>query len=187
VAGVPPRRRHQLLHLHRSAATFLGMPEIQRQPVPRNDAGEFDTAMAFLTFARNCVVKKTEGLSEDQLRRVMVSSGTSLLGLLWHLVDGERYWFGYHLAGRGGDEYDFSMRVPSSVSADEVLRTYQEAITTSDEILNQLTDLEQPMAIPTDEKRHTARWVVAHMTSETVRHAGHADILRELIDGTTGR
>jgi uncharacterized damage-inducible protein DinB len=163
------------------------MPETQRQPVPRNDAGETDTAIAFLAFARNCVIKKTASLSEEQLRRVMVDTGTSLLGVVWHLIDAERYWIGYHLAGRGVDDYDFSMTVPPDVSADEVLRGYRDAVATSDEILANLTDLGQLMAIPTDEKRHTARWVIAHMTSETARHAGHADILRELIDGTTGR
>jgi uncharacterized damage-inducible protein DinB len=164
------------------------MPETQRQPVPRNDAGEADTALAFLTFARNCVVKKTEGLSEDQLRRAMVDTGTSLLGLVWHLIDAERYWFGYHLAGHGVDEFEFSMEAPLDITADEVLLAYRDAIAASDAILTALTGLDQTMAIPTeDDKRHSARWVIAHMTSETARHAGHADILRELIDGTTGR
>jgi uncharacterized damage-inducible protein DinB len=163
------------------------MAETQREPVPRNDGGELDTALAFLTFARNSVIKKTENLAEEQLRRVMVGTGTSLLGLVWHLIDGERYWFGYHVAGRGADDYDFAMTVPPDVSADEVLATYREAVATSDEILADLTDLDQLMSIPTDERRHSVRWVVAHMTSETARHAGHADILRELIDGTTGR
>jgi uncharacterized damage-inducible protein DinB len=163
------------------------VPETQREPVPRNDAGELDTATAFLTFARSCVIKKTEGLSEQQLRQVVADTGTSLLGLVWHLIDGERYWFGYHLAGRGVDDYEFGMAVPAEISSDDVLLRYREAIAASDAILDELTDLDQPMAIPTAERRHTARWVVAHMTSETARHAGHADILRELIDGTTGR
>ena len=163
------------------------MPETQRQPVPRNDGGELDTATAFLTFARSCVIKKTDGLTEEQLRQAMVPTGTSLLGLVWHLIDAELYWFGYQLAGRGVDDYEFSMTAPADVTAEEVLRRYRESIAASDEILAGLTDLDQPMAIPVGDRRHTARWVVAHMTSETVRHAGHADILRELIDGTTGR
>ena len=167
--------------------TFVGVPETQRQPVPRNDGGEADTATAFLTFARECVIKKASGLSEEQLRRVMVPTGTSLLGLVWHLIDGERYWFGYHLAGRGADDYEFSMTVPADVAADEVVARYREAIAASDAIVANLSSLDERMAIPTDEHRHTARWVIAHMTSETVRHAGHADIIRELIDGTTGR
>jgi len=156
--------------------------------VPRNDDGEADTALAFLTFARHCVIKKTEGLSEEQLRRVMVESGTSLLGLVWHLIDAERYWFGHQLAGQGVDDFEFEMTVPADVSCGEVIAAYRDAIAASDAILGDLSDFDQRMAIPTEDgKRHTARWVVAHMTSETVRHAGHADILRELIDGTTGR
>jgi uncharacterized damage-inducible protein DinB len=163
------------------------VPETQRQPVPRNDGGEADTALAFLTFARACVIKKTEGLTEEQLRRAMVPTGTSLLGLVWHLIDAERYWFGYHLAGRGVDEYEFSMDVPTELDADEGLSRYRDAIAASDDVITGLTSLDQRMAIPTSEHRHTARWVIAHMTSETARHAGHADILREMIDGTTGR
>lgn len=90
------------------------MAETQRQPVPRNDGGERDTALAFLAFARGCVIKKTEGLSDGQLRQVMVDSGTSLLGLVQHLADAERYWFGYHVGGIGVDDYDFSMEVPGA-------------------------------------------------------------------------
>jgi len=164
------------------------MAETQREPVPRNDDGEAVTALAFLTFARHCVIKKTEGLSEEELRRPMVESGTSLLGLVWHLIDAERYWFGYQLAGQGVDDYEFEMTVPADVTSAHVIAEYRDAIAESDQILAGLDSLDQRMAIPTpDDKRHTARWVIAHMTSETVRHAGHADILRELIDGTTGR
>lgn len=135
------------------------MAESQREPVPRNDAGELDTALAFLGFARHCVIKKTEGLTDEQLRRRMVDSGTSLLGLVQQLTDAERYWFGHHVGGHGADDFDFSMDVPA----------------------------DRPVAVPVAETRHSVRWVVAHMTGETTRHAGHADILRELIDGTTGR
>ena len=164
------------------------MAETQREPVPRNDDGEADTTLAFLTFARHCVIKKTEGLSEEELRRPVVESGTSLLGLVWHLIDAERYWFGYQLAGEGVDDYEFEMKVPDDVTSAHVIAEYRDAIAESDAILANLKSLEERMAIPTqDDKRHTARWVIAHMTSETVRHAGHADILRELIDGTTGR
>jgi uncharacterized damage-inducible protein DinB len=165
----------------------VGVPETQRQPVPRNDDGEADTATAFLAFARSCILKKMSGLSDEHLRRAMVPSGTSLLGLVWHLIDGERYWFGYHLAGEGAADYEFSMAVPVDLSAAEVLQAYRDAITASDEIIANLASFDQLMAIPADGKQHTARWVIAHMTSETVRHAGHADVLRELIDGTTGR
>jgi hypothetical protein len=69
------------------------MAETQREPVPRDDDGELSTALSFLRFARQCVLKKTEGLDDADLRRPMVPSGTSLLGLVQHLTDGEAYWF----------------------------------------------------------------------------------------------
>ena len=107
--------------------------------------------------------------------------------MVQHLIDAERYWIGYHVGGRGVDDYDFSMTVSATTAVEDLLRDYREAIRASNEILAAVPDLDHPMAIPTEEKRHTTRWVVAHMTGETTRHAGHADILRELIDGVTGR
>src|SRR5687767_1208648 len=70
-----------------------GMAETQREPVPRVDSGELDVALAFLSFARHCVLKKADGLSDEQVRRVLVDSGTSILGLVQHLAEAERYWF----------------------------------------------------------------------------------------------
>ena len=146
-----------------------------------------DTALAFLAFARECALKKTDGLNDEQLRRVLVDSGTSLLGLVQHLTDGERYWFHHHVGGRGDDDYDFSMDVPAGRSSADVIKDYREAIAVSDDILANVADFDAPVAKPIDGTLNSVRWVVAHMTGETTRHAGHADILRELIDGTTGR
>jgi hypothetical protein len=164
------------------------MAETQRRPVPRNDGGELDTALAFLSFARECVVKKTDGLTEEQLRRVLVGSGTTLLGLVSHLAGAERLWFGHHVAGREPDDPgDDGMDVPDDCPAAQVLADYRAAIEASDAVIRSAGDLATAMAIPIRGTFHSLRWVLAHMTSETARHAGHADILREQIDGTTGR
>jgi uncharacterized damage-inducible protein DinB len=164
------------------------MAETQREPVPRIDTGEFDTAMAFLSFARHCVLKKAGGLSDHELRRSLVDSGTSILGLIQHLAECERYWFGHHLAGRAWSEGDeHHMTVPPDRSAAHVLQAYRDAIENSDRAIRAVGDPGALMAIPVDGNRHSLRWVMAHMTSETARHAGHADILREQLDGTTGR
>ncbi|MFJ1790275.1 DinB family protein [Kitasatospora griseola] len=162
--------------------------EAQRRPVPFNDSSELDTSLAFLRFARECVVKKTEGLTEEELRRVLVGTGTNLLGLVQHLTASERYWFGYHVAGRTEyREVDFTMDVPAGVGAEQVLAAYAEAVAASDAVIGASADLSRPVAMPVREELLSVRWVLAHMTSETVRHAGHADILREQIDGATGR
>jgi hypothetical protein len=164
------------------------MAETQREPVPRVDSGELDTAQAFLSFARHCVLKKADGLSDEQMRRVLVDSGTSIIGLVQHLAEAERYWFGYHLVGAALDtESEYGMAVPASRAVADVMQDYQQAIEESDRAIRDLGDPEARIAIPVEGNLHTLRWVMAHMTSESVRHAGHADILREQLDGTTGR
>jgi hypothetical protein len=163
------------------------MTETQREPVPRLAADEKETALSFLRFARHCLVMKTEGLDEEQLRRVLVPSGTSLLGLVQHVTDGERWWFGYHVAGdERWSDVDFGMEVADDVTPAQVLAAFHEAVAASEEIMAG-ADLDDPLAVLVDGQRLTVRWVIAHTTSEIARHAGHADILRELIDGVTGR
>ncbi len=164
------------------------MVETQREPVPRVDTDELEVARAFLAFQRHCVLKKAEGLSEEQVRRPMVVSGTSLLGLILHLAEAERFWFDHHLGGNDwSEEAEFGMAVPADMSVEQVVRTYREAIEASDRAIEAAGDPEAPMAIPIDGMSKSLRWILAHMTTETARHAGHADILREQIDGVTGR
>ncbi|MGI8867653.1 MAG: DinB family protein [Mycobacteriales bacterium] len=164
------------------------MTESQRQPVPREDGGELDTALAFLRFARESLVKKTAGLDEEQVRRVLVPTGTNLLGLVQHMTDGERYWFGHHVAGHEQDAApDFGMAVPADRSTAEVLADYRAACADSDAIIRAVGRPGSRIARPVDDEPKTLRWVLAHVITETTRHAGHADILRELIDGVTGR
>lgn len=101
--------------------------------MPRNDAGELDTAIAFLSFARSCVLKKVAGLSDEQLRRRLVVTDTTLLGLVQHLTDGERYWFGYTFAGDARHaDVDFGMVVEPHRSAGQVIADYRTAIAESD-------------------------------------------------------
>lgn len=162
--------------------------ETQREPVPRVDTGELDVAHAFLTFQRHCVLKKAEGLTEEQLRRRLVASDTTILGLIQHLAETERFWFSHMLAGADYDEAaDLDMKVPADRSADEVIADYRAAIEESDRAIADAGDPEAVLAIPIEGVRKSLRWMLAHMTTETARHAGHADIIREQLDGLTGR
>jgi hypothetical protein len=170
--------------------TESGPPDLetQREPVPRIDTGELDTALAFLDFVRSCVLKKAAGLTEEQLRRVLVPSGTSILGLIQHLTVGERYWFRYQFAGIGEDaDFEFDMVVPAERASTEVIADYRAAIEQSNELIRRVGDPQARVVVPIDGEYLSLRWVIAHATGEATRHAGHADILRELIDGTTGR
>lgn len=164
------------------------MLETQRERVPADDEGELDTALAFLRFQRSCVFKKIEGLDEEQLRRRLVVSDTTLLGLVKHFADGERWWFAHHL---GGDpayaDIDWTMVVPEGVSAADVIADYRAAIAEADRHLAGATPETRTLLPVGDTGPRTLRWVLAHKNAEIARHLGHMDILRELIDGTTGR
>jgi uncharacterized damage-inducible protein DinB len=164
------------------------MAETQRRPVPRVDSGELDTALAFLNFNRESVLKKTEGLDDEQLRRVLVGTGTNLLGLVQHLAQAERNWFGYYLTGADRERGRGSgMKVARERTTEDVLGEYRAAIAASNAAIRAIGDPGSHLARTVAGTRMTMRWLIAHMTCETARHAGHADILREQIDGTTGR
>ena len=165
------------------------MLETQRDRVPGNDDGELDTALAFLDFQRSCVFKKIDGLSEEQLRRRLVVSDTTLLGLVKHFADGERWWFAHHV---GGDpayaDIDWTMLVPESVPAETVVADYRAAIEEADRHIAVAGSPETLTRLPVGEDGpRTLRWVLWHKTAEMARHLGHMDILREQIDGATGR
>lgn len=165
------------------------MLETQRERVPANDGGELDTALAFLNFQRACVFKKIDGLDEEQLRRRLVVSETTLLGLVKHLADGERWWFAHHV---GGDpayaDIDWTLLVPEDVPAAEVVADYRAAIAEADRHIAAAGSIETLTKLPVgDAGPRTLRWVLAHTTAEVARHLGHMDILREQIDGATGR
>lgn len=79
------------------------------------------------------------------------------------------------------------MKVSPERSAEEVLSDYRAAVAESDAAILAAGAPEAYLARLVDGERLTLRWLLAHMTTETARHAGHADIIREHIDGTTGR
>src|SRR5258708_2798741 len=91
---------------------------------------------------------------------------------------------GYHLGGAAWDaDREYGMAVPADRAAADVLRDYRAAVEDSDRAIRVAGDPDARFAVPVEGNRHTLRWVMAHMTSETARHAGHADILREQLDG----
>src|SRR5207247_10310710 len=106
-------------------------------------------------------------------RRARAGSGASVLGLVRHRAEAERSWFGHHLAGAAWDPgREHGMTVPASRAAADVLRDYRAAVQDSDRAIRAAGHPDARFAVPVDGNRHTLRWVMAHMTSETARHAG---------------
>jgi hypothetical protein len=149
--------------------------------------GEIETALAFLGYLRHGVGRKLDGVTEAQARAALVPSGTTLLGVIRHLTAVEAYWIQRRFAGREIDRVvdgdGFSLAPEDTIAS--VRRGYGEAAARTDAIALAAGDPERPLAFTTHGL--TLRWALAHVIEETARHAGHADILRELLDGSTGR
>jgi uncharacterized damage-inducible protein DinB len=139
---------------------------------------------------RDAVLWKLEGLGDDELRRPMVPSGTSLLGLVKHLGSVEYGWF-CETFGRqteplpyDEDDPDSDMRARPDETTEDILAFYGRARVAADRVIDEL-EVEDTGTAWFGETV-TMRWVLIHMVEETARHAGHIDILRELIDGMAG-
>ena len=139
---------------------------------------------ALLQYQRESFLRKVEGADEEAARTPAVKSGTSLLWLVKHLTLAERIWVLQRFAGEDIGPIDRAVRPDDSL--DSALRSYRHTWTAVDAIIDS-ADLEERCRNDDVEPVVNLRWVLMHLLEETARHAGHADILRELIDGSTGR
>lgn len=152
---------------------------------PKVVAGEVETWAALYWFQRESLLGKLDGLSEQNARRALVPSGTSLLWLVKHCARAERLWFLDQFAAREElPRVDEVLETDTVASVSAAFRRQWPAI--ADVVASHdVADL-AARADPGDD-RVTLRWILGHMLEEVARHAGHADILREQIDGLTGR
>lgn len=157
------------------------MPD--RKP-PRLAAGERETLLALFHYQRDSFVRKVEGVSDADARRTLVPSGTTLLWLTKHVAFAEQVWVVRRFAGEPVQP-DNTVRDGDTVAS--VLDAYRATRERVDAIIAAEVDLDAPCRALDDDVPTNLRWVVMHLVEEVARHAGHADILRELVDGTTGR
>ncbi|MBB0231614.1 DinB family protein [Streptomyces calidiresistens] len=149
----------------------------------------------YLQQTRDVLVWKLEGLSEYDARRPLTPTGTNLLGLVKHMTGNEFGYFGavFDRPAEGAEwlvdrtqSEDFLARPQES--RDEVIAEYKRAWAHADATIAAL-DLDSPGTVPhfpEGMRDVTLQWMLVHMITETCRHAGHADIVRELIDGGAG-
>ena len=161
--------------------------------MPRDEphtGDETTVLLAALQSHRDTMLWKLDGLSDEEQRRPLVPSGTNLVGLVKHLANAEYGWF-CETFGRPtepltdiAEDPEADMRAAPGESTQEIVDFYRRAWAATDASVREL-GLE---AVGTSYAGTTVsmRWVLVHMIEDTVRHAGHADIIRELIDGGTG-
>jgi uncharacterized damage-inducible protein DinB len=156
---------------------------------PRLAGGEAQTLHALLQYQRESLLRKVDGVDEEHARWSPVGSGTSLLWLIRHMAAAEVTWVLNRFAGQDPPP-------PGPEPADGTLRDAAEAYRQGwprvdavafDTAAGAGAGLDEPCRRPDPGQPVSLRWVLMHLLEETARHAGHADILRELIDGSTGR
>lgn len=154
---------------------------------------ERDALETYLDFQREGLIRKIEGLDDVTARRAPTASSLSLLGLVKHAAAWERRWFQVIMGGRELPEgwpavktepRDADLIVDETDTVDYWVAYYREQIAESHKVAASM-DLDSPCARP-DIIECNVRYVLFHMLEETARHAGHADIIRETLDGSRG-
>jgi uncharacterized damage-inducible protein DinB len=166
---------------------------------PRSEApsvGERATLIDFLTGCRQTLELKCQGLGEEQLaRRSAPPSNMSLLGLVRHMADVERYWFRQILSGEDAPrryrttedrDADFNGASADPANVADAWKAWREEVTYAEQCVEGLKDLGATRPLPDEEEEIAVREVLTHMIEEYARHCGHADLLRERIDGRVG-
>lgn len=168
---------------------------MRTDPQPATD--ERTTLVEFVEFHRATVLEKVAGLTHEQLNRALLPSGTTMAGLLKHLALVEDSWFWERIADAGDlspwseapfdEDPDWDFHSAHLDTPEELVALYEAACERSRRVLAGVASLDQLTVQPNGAgERFSVRWVLVHMVEELARHNGHLDVLRELIDGTTG-
>ena len=164
--------------------TMATSPRRRDMPPPATSGSERDVLLGFLDYLRESVIAKVQGAPEPQVRTPGVESGTNLVGLLNHLISVERFMF----VGEQVADWPATFHAAPESTVKSLAAEYRSVTALANDAILACADLELPCARPMRQGNPPSmRWALTHMIEETARHAGHMDILRELIDGATGR
>lgn len=170
------------------------------RPEPPTAGNEFETLVGFLDFHRATLAWKCSGLDAGALDTTAAASSITLGSLLKHLAFVEDYWFSYILHGNDPHspwdtadwdaDPDWDWHSATEDSPDDLRTLWNESVARSRELvsaaladggLDRLASRGRPGG-----STHNVRWIMVHMIEEYARHNGHADLIREAIDGSTG-
>jgi uncharacterized damage-inducible protein DinB len=165
-------------------------------PIPRQ-ASERETLSAFLDYYRELLIDKASGLTDGQLHTSVEPSSLTLGGLINHMAVVEDDWFVGDFLGQPlpepwasapwDEDRDWELNTAHEVPTEELFDRYRRAIARSREIVAGVEDLGAlGKRLPSDGEAWSMRWILVHMIEETARHCGHADFIRESLDGATG-
>ena len=156
-------------------------------------ASDRESLESWLELYRTTVPIKVGGLTAEQLCRAAVPPSTlTLLGIVRHLTKVERYWFANVVSGEDlpilycQDDEDGDFNDLAGESALDDLDRFEAELVASRERARAVNDLDAPLRGKRRGQDVSLRWVYVHMVEEYARHLGHADMIRECVDGVTG-
>lgn len=162
------------------------------RPDPPMIADEREMLLGFLDFHRGTIAMKCDGLDDAELRQQSMPPSTlSLLGLVRHMAEIERTWFRRVINGEDiplvwSDSFDFQAAYDGSSSTRaEAFDAWSSELSLSRQIMADV-DLDKVVYVERWDENVSVRMIVLHMIHEYARHSGHADLLREGVDGVTG-
>ena len=172
----------------------------QGRPEPKPAVSETDTLLGFLDFQRATLAWKCSDLDAAGLRATVGTSTMTLGGLLKHMAFVEDHWFSRYLHGNERsapwDTVDWDAQPDwewesSKQDSPEQLRTeWEDAVSRSRDLVDMALATDGPGQLAKRAMRNgetpSLRWILVHMIEEYARHNGHADLLRESVDGQTG-
>lgn len=173
------------------------MPTAPGLPDEVRNSDERETLEAMLDFYRAVMVRKVWGLSPEQLQQTIAPSALTLGGLLKHMAWVESIWFSTRFAGRDPREPwasapwehdgDWEFTSATGATVDELVALFEGEVAEARRIVAASPSLDtvSPHRLR-DGGTYNLRWVLVHMIEEYARHCGHADLIREAIDGATG-
>ena len=163
---------------------WIRYPRTMRDTKPPRIAGdELATLGALLQYQRESFVRKVTGVSDAEASSSPVSSGTSLLWLTNHMADAEGNW----VLRRFAQRLEIPLLNGPAPTMGKAIDRYRGVCREVDSVVADTTTLDQECPAFDLDPPVNLRWILCHLLEETARHAGHADILREFIDGSTGR
>ena len=157
-------------------------------------ADERDGLLAYLAQQRLALRATVHGLTDEQARATPSASSMSLGGLIKHAALCERSWVAGNIANRlseSGRNWETEFQLQEGETLESALALYDEVAKETEAIIAEIADLGQPVPVPPapwypkNVKFWSVRWVLFHLIEEIARHGGHADIIRESLDGKT--
>ena len=158
------------------------MPERADTPEPPPNGDERELVLGWLEYLRTSLLRKLDGLTEEQARWTPDGALIPLLGVVNHLTHVEWRWLNGKMLGAETSRSEAEFRPGPEVTVAAAVARYRERGQATARIVRSI-----PMTEPCrDGSGRDLRWVLLHLVEETARHAGHADATRELLDGVTG-